>query len=68
MPLLYKILLRSEPEGGYTVMVPTLEGCITYGETLEEAKINAREAVELYIESLRDDQLPIPSDADTLEL
>lgn len=67
MPLFYKILLRQEPEGGYTVMVPTLEGCITYGETLEEAKANAREAIELYIASLQDDHLPVPSDEDLLE-
>ena len=34
----YRILLREEPEGGFTVLVPCLEGCITYGETLDEAK------------------------------
>ncbi len=57
--------LRQEPEGGYTVIVPTLEGCITYGETLEEAKTNAKEAIELYIDSLKEDHLPIPSDLQT---
>jgi antitoxin HicB len=56
----YKVLLISEPEGGFTVKVPALEGCITYGEDLEQAKTNAREAIELYIESLRADGLPIP--------
>lgn len=34
----YKILLREEPEGGFTVLAPALEGCITFGETLEDAK------------------------------
>jgi len=33
----YRILLRKEPEGGYTVMVPSLPGCVTYGETIEES-------------------------------
>ncbi|WP_295668292.1 type II toxin-antitoxin system HicB family antitoxin [uncultured Mucilaginibacter sp.] len=52
MSLSYKILLKPEPEGGFTVNVPALPGCITYGADLEEAKLNAREAIELYIESL----------------
>ncbi|MEQ9290282.1 MAG: type II toxin-antitoxin system HicB family antitoxin [Cyclobacteriaceae bacterium] len=64
----YKILLREEPEGGFTVMVPSLEGCITYGENLAEAKKNAKEAIELYIESLNEDGLPVPSDENLLEL
>jgi predicted RNase H-like HicB family nuclease len=48
----YRILLRKEPEGGYTVTVPTLPGCVTYGETVDEAITMAREATELYIEHL----------------
>ena len=49
----YRILLRNEPEGGYTVTVPSLPGCVTYGATLEEARAMAKEAVELHLESLR---------------
>jgi len=64
----YKILLREEPEGGFTVFVPSLDGCITYGKTLSEAKSNAREAIELYIESLKADNLPLPTDDRLLEL
>lgn len=64
----YKILLREEAEGGFTVFVPSLEGCITYGKDLNEAKKNAKEAIELYIESLKEDNLPIPKDDDLLEL
>ena len=64
----YKILLREEPEGGYTVFVPSLEGCITYGETVEKAKKNAKEAIELYISTLQDDGLPIPTDDNMLEM
>ncbi len=41
-PLSYRTLLRKEPEGGYTVTVPSLQGCVTYGETIEEAKKMAR--------------------------
>ncbi len=46
----YRIHLRREPEGGYTVTVPTLPGCLTFGETIEEAITMAREAIELYLE------------------
>jgi len=48
----YKILLRAEPEGGFTVIVPALPGCITYCSTLTEAKEMAKESIELYLESL----------------
>ncbi len=48
----YRVLLRVVPEGGYTVTVPTLPGCITYGDTIPEAVAMAKEAVELYVESL----------------
>ena len=49
----YKINLRKEDEGGYTVFVPSLPGCITYGETVDEAIDMAKEAIELYIEELK---------------
>jgi len=49
----YKILLKKEPEEGFTVSVPSLPGCITYGDTLDEAIEKAKEAIELYIESLK---------------
>ena len=35
--LTYRVLLKREPEGGYTVTVPSLPGCVTYGDTIEEA-------------------------------
>jgi len=50
----YRILLRKEPEGGYTVTVPSLPGCITYGETVEEAVKMTQEAIEVYLESLKE--------------
>jgi antitoxin HicB len=48
----YRILLREEDEGGYTVIVPSLPGCVTYGETKEEAVRMAKEAIELYLETI----------------
>jgi antitoxin HicB len=51
-----RILLRKELEGGYTVTVPSLPGCITYGDTIEEAKETAKEAIELYIEILKENR------------
>lgn len=63
----YKILLKKEPEDGYTVFVPSLPGCITYGETIDESIINAKEAIELYIESLKSHGEDIPTEENILE-
>ena len=65
--LTYRVLLKREPEGGYTVNVPSLPGCVTYGDTIEEAVEMAREAIELYLESLREHGEEIPTEEDTLE-
>jgi len=63
----YRILLRREPEGGYTVTVPMLLGCVTYGETVDEAIAMAREAIELYIEDLQEKGEDIPTEEGLLE-
>ena len=63
----YKILLHREPEGGFTVTVPVLPGCITYGEDVDESISMAREAIELYIEALQERGEVIPDDSNTLE-
>ncbi len=63
----YKLLLKKEPEGGYTVTVPSLEGCVTYGETVDDCIKNAREAIELYVETLKEFNEPIPTEDDILE-
>jgi predicted RNase H-like HicB family nuclease len=65
--LTYRILLNKESEGGYTVTVPSLPGCITYGETIEDSIDMAKEAIELYIESLKAHGEPIPDETSTLE-
>jgi len=63
----YRILLKKEPEGGYTVTVPSLPGCVTYGESIEKATEMAKEAIELYLESLKAHHEEIPNDEGTLE-
>jgi predicted RNase H-like HicB family nuclease len=65
--LTYRVLLNHEPEGGYTATVPTLPGCITYGETVDEAIAMVREAIVLYIESLKAHNEPIPDESNMLE-
>ena len=63
----YKIHLHKEAEGGFTVSVPVLPGCITYGDDVDEALAMAKEAIELYIEELQERGEPIPDDTNTLE-
>ena len=58
----YNLVFRSEPEGGFTVIVPSLPGCVTYGKNLTEAKEMARDAILGYIESLKKHNEPVPSD------
>ena len=52
-----KVVLEPSDEGGYTVLVPSLPGCISEGETVDEALVNIREAIELYLEPVEDDLL-----------
>jgi len=65
--LSYRIILRPEPEGGFTVIVPSLPGCITYGETINEAKKMALDAIKAYLESLKKHNEPIIDDSEILE-
>lgn len=58
----YNIIFRPEPEGGFTVIVPSLTGCVTYGKNLEEARKNALDAIDGFITSLIKHKEPIPSD------
>ena len=50
-----KVVLELSEEGGFTVYAPSLPGCISEGETEEEALQNIREAIELYLEPVDDD-------------
>ena len=58
----YTVIFESAEEGGYVVHVPALNGLATQGETLEEARAMARDAIEGYIECLKDKGLPIPTE------
>ena len=49
-----EIVLEPSDEGGYTGYVPSLPGCISEGDTVEEATANLREAVDLYLEPVED--------------
>jgi antitoxin HicB len=61
-----KVILEKEADGGYSVHVPALPGCASQGETVDDALANIREAVELYLESLKADGLPLPKETDVL--
>ncbi len=50
-----KVVLEPSDEGGFTVYVPSLPGCISEGETEEEALANIQEAISLYLEPVEDD-------------
>ncbi len=65
--LTYKIQLVKEEDGGFTAFVPSLPGCITYGEDIDDAIMMAKEAIELYIEELTSRGEAIPDDSNKLE-
>ncbi len=50
-----KVVLEPSDEGGYTAHVPSLPGCISEGETMEDAIANIQEAIALYLEPVEDD-------------
>ena len=62
-----RIVLEPSEDGGYTVYVPSLPGCISEGNTREEALTNIKEAIELYLEPVEDDRVP-ENNAEILEL
>jgi len=56
----YTVILEREADGGYHVFCPTLPGCHSEGDTLDEAVENIREAIGLYVESLAAHGEPVP--------
>lgn len=64
--LQYNIILRPELEGGFTVVVPALPGCITYGKNLKEAKEMAYDAISAYLASVKKHGGSVISDKDNL--
>jgi antitoxin HicB len=59
----FKVILEPDESGGYVVTCPSLAGCYSQGETVEEALTNIREAIELCLEDLRaqGEEIPDPS-------
>ena len=62
-----KIVFEASEEGGFTVHAPSLPGCISEGDSREEALENIKEAIALYLEPIEDD-LVYPADAEILEI
>lgn len=56
----FEVVLQPEDEGGFSVFVPGLPGCVSQGETREEALAMIKEAIEGYLESLDAHGDPIP--------
>lgn len=56
----YTLVMAPDAEGGYTVIVPALPGCVTEGDTEDECIANAREAISLYLDELRDEGQAAP--------
>jgi predicted RNase H-like HicB family nuclease len=57
----FKVVLEPSEEGGFTIYVPALPGCISEGETEQEALENIKEAIELYLEPVEDDKVDFSS-------
>jgi predicted RNase H-like HicB family nuclease len=67
MKMKLKVVLEPSDDGGFTVYVPSLPGCISEGDTKEQALANIKEAIELYLEPV-DDDLTFSSDTEITEI
>ena len=63
----FRVILEPSEEGGYTAIVPSLPGCLSEGDTREEALKNIREAIKLYLEPVEDD-ISFSPDSEQLEI
>ncbi len=54
----YTAVFSPEETGGYSVTIPALQGCVSQGETFEEALENIKEAAELYLEDMKESEIP----------
>lgn len=64
----YSIVVDHDPEGGYTVNVSALPGCVTQGETTDECVAHAQESIALYVEDLVASGEPIPEETEHPQL
>jgi predicted RNase H-like HicB family nuclease len=58
----YTVIIHNAEEGGYWAEVPSLEGCFSQGETVEETITNIREAIQAHIMALKEDGIQLPKD------
>lgn len=58
----YTVVIEKGRESGYVASVPVLRGCVSQGETRDEALRNVREAIEAYVDALLEDDLPLPTE------
>lgn len=63
----FSVVYEADPEGGYVAFIPSLPGCHTQGETLEEAEQNMKEAAALYLEDILAERGVLPREARTLQ-
>ena len=59
---------QAEPEGGYTVWVPALPGCISHGETFEKALEMIKDAMDGWLAVAKEEGIPVPRQLETLEI
>ncbi len=60
--------LQSEHEGGYTITVPSLPGCISYGTTFEDAIEMIKDAITGWLEVAKEEGIPVPTQFEKLQL
>jgi predicted RNase H-like HicB family nuclease len=58
-----RVILEPENDGGYCVWVPALPGCVSQGDTVEEALANIREAIQCYVQSALKHGEPLPDES-----
>ena len=66
--LTYRVIITKDSEGGYLADVPSLNHCISYGDSIEEAIENVKEAIDGVLETMVAHNLPIPNDENSMEI
>lgn len=68
--MVYTVIVEKGRESGYIAYAPALKGCVSQGETRKQVLENIKEAIEVYVEALLEDGLPVPTEVgkDMVEL
>ncbi|MCU0341029.1 MAG: type II toxin-antitoxin system HicB family antitoxin [Spirosomaceae bacterium] len=64
---IFRVVISKDSEGGYLADIPTLQHCVAFGETIEEAMSNIKEALEGVLAVMEEEGLMIPDDSQTVE-